>query len=268
MKQALQLKLGQQLTLTPQLQQAIKLLQLSTLDLQQTISETLASNPLLDEEEQHPEPVDDGVAERVDFSESVSETMPDAELQVDTAWEDVMPSSAPASTSVSGASGDDLLFADRDSLPETLQSHLLWQLNLTRFSETDHSIALAFIDAVDVDGRLTQTPEQVHETLAIEDVELDEVMAVLHRLQHFEPTGIFASDLRECLLIQLRQMAVETPHRETAGLLVSRHIEQIPIADPKNLERRMRTTPEAILGPLSLIRSPNPTPGSPVATET
>ena len=243
MKQALQLKLGQQLTLTPQLQQAIKLLQLSTLDLQQTISETLASNPLLDEEEQHPEPVDDGVAERVDFSESVSETMPDAELQVDTAWEDVMPSSAPASTSVSGASGDDLLFADRDSLPETLQSHLLWQLNLTRFSETDHSIALAFIDAVDVDGRLTQTPEQVHETLAIEDVELDEVMAVLHRLQHFEPTGIFASDLRECLLIQLRQMAVEIPHRETAGLLVSRHIEQIPIADPKNLARRMRTTP-------------------------
>ena len=140
MKQALQLKLGQQLTLTPQLQQAIKLLQLSTLDLKQTISETLASNPLLDEEEQHPEPVDDGVAERVDFSESVSETMPDAELQVDTAWEDVMPSSAPASTSVSGASGDDLLFADRDSLPETLQSHLLWQLNLTRFSETEHSI--------------------------------------------------------------------------------------------------------------------------------
>ena len=268
MKQALQLKLGQQLTLTPQLQQAIKLLQLSTLDLQQTISETLASNPLLDEEEQHPEPVDDGVAERVDFSESVSETMPDAELQVDTAWEDVMPSSAPASTSVSGASGDDLLFADRDSLPETLQSHLLWQLNLTRFSETDHSIALAFIDAVDVDGRLTQTPEQVHETLAIEDVELDEVMAVLHRLQHFEPTGIFASDLRECLLIQLRQMAVETPHRETAGLLVSRHIEQIPIADPKNLARRMRTTPEDIIGALSLIRSLNPTPGSTVATET
>ncbi|MDA0890799.1 MAG: RNA polymerase factor sigma-54 [Proteobacteria bacterium] len=268
MKQALQLKLGQQLTLTPQLQQAIKLLQLSTLDLQQTISETLASNPLLDEEEQHPEPVDDGVAERVDFSESVSETMPDAELQVDTAWEDVMPSSAPASTSVNGASGDDLLFADRDSIPETLQSHLLWQLNLTRFSETDHSIALAFIDAVDVDGRLTQTPEQVHETLAIEDVELDEVMAVLHRLQHFEPTGIFASDLRECLLIQLRQMAVEIPHRETAGLLVSRHIEQIPIADPKNLARRMRTTPEDIIGALSLIRSLNPTPGSTVATET
>ena len=92
-------------------------------------------------------------------------------------------------------------------------------------------------------------------------------MAVLHRLQHFEPTGVFATDLRECLLIQLRQMSVDTPHRDTAGLLVSRHIEQIPVADPKNLARRMRTTPEDILGALTLIRTLNPTPGSTVATE-
>jgi RNA polymerase sigma-54 factor len=152
-------------------------------------------------------------------------------------------------------------------LPETLQSHLLWQLNLTRFSAADHTIALAFIDAVDVDGRLTQTPEQIHLGLASDELELDEIMAVLHRLQHFEPTGVFAADLRECLLIQLRQMAVDTPHRETAGLLVSRHIEQIPVADPKNLARRMRTTPDDIAGALSLIRSLNPTPGSSVESE-
>ena len=113
----------------------------------------------------------------------------------------------------------------------------------------------------------TQTPEQIHLCLASDDIELDEIMAVLHRLQHFEPTGVFAADLRECLLIQLRQMAVETPHRETAGLLVSRHIEQIPVADPKNLARRMRTTPDDIVGALSLIRSLNPTPGSSVESE-
>jgi len=220
MKQALQLKLGQQLTLTPQLQQAIKLLQLSTLDLQQTISETLESNPLLDEEELIAEPVDDDIRESVDFSDSVSDAIPGTELQVDAAWEDVMPSAAPPSSGMSAGS-DDLAFAERDSLPETLQSHLLWQLNLTRFSETDHAIALAFIDAVDSEGRLTQTPEQIHAGLALDDVEMDEVMAVLHRLQHFEPTGVFATDLRECLLIQLRQMSVDTPHRDTAGLLVS-----------------------------------------------
>ena len=266
MKQALQLKLGQQLTLTPQLQQAIKLLQLSTLDLQQTISETLESNPLLDEEELVSEPIDDGVRESVDFSDSVSEEIPGTELQVDAAWEDVMPSAAPPSSGASAGS-DDLAFAERDSVPETLQSHLLWQLNLTRFSETDHAIALAFIDAVVSEGRLTQSPEQIHAGLALDDVELDEVMAVLHRLQHFEPTGVFATDLRECLLIQLRQMSAETPHRDTAGLLVLRHIEQIPVADPKNLARRMRTTPDDILGALTLIRTLNPTPGSTVATE-
>ena len=177
-----------------------------------------------------------------------------------------MPSAAPSSPSQS-IGDSDMNFAERDSLPETLQSHLLWQLNLTRFSAADHTIALAFIDAVDVDGRLTQTPEQIHLCLASDDIELDEIMAVLHRLQHFEPTGVFAADLRECLLIQLRQMAVETPHRETAGLLVSRHIEQIPVADPKNLARRMRTTPDDIVGALSLIRSLNPTPGSSVESE-
>ena len=177
-----------------------------------------------------------------------------------------MPSAAPSSPSQSMGDSD-MNFAERDSLPETLQSHLLWQLNLTRFSAADHTIALAFIDAVDVDGRLTQTPEQIHLGLASDDIELDEIMAVLHRLQHFEPTGVFAADLRECLLIQLRQMAVDTPHRETAGLLVSRHIEQIPVADPKNLARRMRTTPDDIVGALSLIRSLNPTPGSSVESE-
>jgi RNA polymerase sigma-54 factor len=266
MKQALQLKLGQQLTLTPQLQQAIKLLQLSTLDLQQTITETLESNPLLDEEDTLVDQVDNALKESVDFSETVSEDIPGTELQVDAAWEDVMPSAAP-STSSQSMGDSDMNFAERDSLPETLQSHLLWQLNLTRFSAADHTIALAFIDAVDVDGRLTQTPEQIHLGLASDELELDEIMAVLHRLQHFEPTGVFAADLRECLLIQLRQMAVDTPHRETAGLLVSRHIEQIPVADPKNLARRMRTTPDDMVGALSLIRSLNPTPGSSVESE-
>ena len=266
MKQALQLKLGQQLTLTPQLQQAIKLLQLSTLDLQQTITETLESNPLLDEEDTLVDQVDNTLKESVDFSETVSEDIPGTELQVDAAWEDVMPSAAPTAPRQS-IGYSDMKFAERDSLPETLQSHLLWQLNLTRFSAADHTIALAFIDAVDVDGRLTQTPEQIHLGLASDDIEFDEIMAVLHRLQHFEPTGVFAADLRECLLIQLRQMAVETPHRETAGLLVSRNTEQIPVADPKNLARRMRTTPDDIVGALSLIRSLNPTPGSSVESE-
>ena len=261
MKQSLQLKIGQQLTLTPQLQQAIKLLQLSTLDLQQTITETLASNPLLEEEEPSSDETPtlrDG--EAVDFSTPEPQADASQELPVDAAWEDVMPSAAPPQASSGG--GEDFQLLDNDSPPETLHSHLLWQLNLTRFSDTDRAIALAFIDAVDSEGRLTQTPEQIHEGLGLDDVEIDEVMAVLHRIQHFEPTGVFAADLRECLLLQLRQMPVDTPFRETAGILVSRHLEQIPTADPKQMARRLRTTPEAILDAFNLIKSLNPTPGS------
>ena len=261
MKQTLQLKIGQSLTLTPQLQQAIKLLQLSTLDLQQAIEETLESNPLLEVDEGQPEPPreDENGEPAVDFSATISPSEPNDELPVDTRWEDLMPSSAP-----SGAVGDsdDGQFGERDTAPESLQTHLLWQLNLTRFSETDNAIAMAFIDAVDSNGRLTQTPEDILESLGNPDVELDEVMAVLHRLQHFEPTGVFATDLRECLLIQLRQFPTDTPFRDIAGAMVSRYLDQVATAEPRQLSRRLRTTEENLRGALDLIKSLDPTPGA------
>ena len=202
MKQALQLKLGQQLALTPQLQQAIKLLQMSTADLQQIIEETLESNALLELENEVP-----AESENLDFSQEAAAEETSEELAVDAAWEDLMPSSAPP-PSLGSVDSD---FSERDSAEESLRDHLLWQLNLTRLSNVDHLIALALIDAVDADGRLTQNPESIHRELDLEEVELDEVIAVLHRLQHFEPSGVFAIDLRECLLIQLRQLPVDTP---------------------------------------------------------
>lgn len=270
MKQSLQLKLGQQLTLTPQLQQAIKLLQLSSLDLQQTIEETLESNPLLEREDDaqiEPEVVSGETGEgAVDFSETSVETPPSDDLPVDTRWEDLMPSSAAPMSG--GDFGDDAPFGERDANPESLKSQLLWQLNLTRFSNTDHMIALAFIDAIDGDGRLLISPEEIHESLDIDGVELDEVLAVLHRLQHFEPTGVFAADLRECLLLQLRQMPVDTPYRSIAGNLVNRFIEQIPSADPRQLARRLRVDEAEIRSALALIRSLDPTPGSRVGDDT
>ena len=266
MKQSLQLKMGQALTLTPQLQQAIKLLQLSTIDLQQAIEETLESNPLLERETDHVE-TESGSHENVDFS-SIGDSEDGAtELPVDTRWEDLMPSSAPTPT-LGGDGLDDLPFGERDANPESLQSQLLWQLNLTRFSDTDREIALAFIDSIDSNGRLTQTPTEILESLAIEDVELDEVMAVLHRLQHFEPTGVFATDLRECLLLQLRQMPVTTPYRELAGQLVSRYLEHIATAQPRQLARRLRTDETNLRHALTLIRNLDPTPGATIGSDT
>lgn len=261
MKQTLQLKLGQTLTLTPQLQQAIKLLQLSTLDLQQSIEETLEANPLLEREEETAADggPDDAGEPGVDFSSDSQSPDEGDDLPVDTRWEDLMPSSAPPTTPGGSEEG---VFAERDATPESLHSHLMWQLNLTRFSDTDHAIALALIDAVDANGRLTQTPEEVLDSLAFPDLELDEVMAVLHRLQHFEPTGVFAEDLRECLLLQLRQMPAEVPFRDIAGAIVSRYLDQVATAVPRQLARRLRITEEELAGALQLIRSLDPMPGT------
>ena len=142
MKQALQLKLGQQLALTPQLQQAIKLLQLSTVDLQQTIEETLESNALLERES------DSSDQEDLDFSDIAPDEDASDDLAVDKVWEDALPSSAPPISNTP----TDADFSEHDSEEESLRDHLLWQLNLTRFSDTDHLIALALIDAIDSDG--------------------------------------------------------------------------------------------------------------------
>ena len=256
MKQALQLKLGQQLALTPQLQQAIKLLQLSTVDLQQIIEETLESNALLERESEQPEDVD------LDFAEAASEDVTE-DLAVDTVWEDALPSSAPP-TPGPAAEAD---FSEQDSEEESLRDHLLWQLNLTRFSDTDRLIAMALIDAIDSDGRLTLTAEDIHADLGLDDVDLDEVVAVLHRLQHFEPAGIFATDLRECLLIQLRQLPVDTPYRDVAGALVSRHLAQLPTAPPRQLARKLRASESELEGAIQLIRSLDPTPGASIGSE-
>jgi len=257
MKQALQLKLGQQLALTPQLQQAIKLLQLSTIDLHQIIEETLESNALLERESEETE------QEGLDFAETAAIEDESEGLAVDTVWEDALPSSAPPTQS----SAIDFDFSEQDSEEESLREHLLWQLNLTRFSDSDRVIALALIDAVDEDGRLVQTPEEIHQDLALEEIDLDEVIAVLHRLQHFEPSGVFAADLRECLLIQLRQLPTDTPYRDIAGALVSRYLHQLPTAPPRQLARKLRTSVEELECAIQLIRTLDPTPGASVGTD-
>ena len=262
MKQALQLKLGQQLVLTPQLQQAIKLLQMSTIDLQQTIDDTLESNALL-EHDTDDSTEDSAESQDVDFSDPTSVDEATQELAVDTTWEDILPSAAPPQSNYQ----TDAQFAEQDSEERSLQDHLLWQLNLTRFSDIDRVIALALIDAIDTDGRLTQTPEGIQSDLSIDGVDLEEVLAVLHRLQHFEPSGLFAEDLRECLLIQLRQLPPSTPFRDVAGALVSRHLSQLPSTPLRQLAKKLRAEESELEGAMQLIRSLDPTPGASIGGE-
>jgi RNA polymerase sigma-54 factor len=289
MKQSLQLKLGQQLTMTPQLQQAIKLLQLSTLDLQQEIQQALDTNPMLEvaeEGSEQPESTSEDTdreantreADSTDLSQDTPIVEPSTEnpdwdatipqeLPVDTQWEDLLPSaSAPPPQ---GDDSSDMDFEGRNSTSESLREQLLWQLGLTRLSDTDRLIALSIIDDTDNNGRLIMSLEDIHESLSADlDIELDEVVAVLHRLQQFEPAGVCTRDLQECLLVQLQQLPTSTPWLEQAKLILSRHINQLGSGDYNQILRRTRLKEPELKEVLALIQTLDPNPGQSAVPDT
>jgi RNA polymerase sigma-54 factor len=325
MKQSLQLKLGQQLTMTPQLQQAIRLLQLSTLDLQSEIQEALDSNPMLEVEEDNT-PASNGEAnsdkdtnsstdtssdsshdntenrdsdplstagdsateasqEKPDHSETTlgdedwNDAIPD-DLPVDTSWDDVYQSAAPAGTGLAAPEGEDSDFESRRGSSESLQDHLLWQLNLTPMSELDRAIAMSIIDAVEPNGFLSQSAEEIFEGLAEqvnstaaeleadtgidnsdELLELDEVIAVLHRVQQFDPPGVASQNLSECLMIQLNQCDRATPFLDAAKLIVKDYLPLLGSRDYKQLMRRTKLKEPELRDTIQLIQGLNPRPG-------
>ncbi|SDZ93769.1 RNA polymerase factor sigma-54 [Microbulbifer marinus] len=267
MKQSLQLKLGTQLTMTPQLQQAIRLLQLSTLDLQQEVQSALDSNPLLEmegeeqapaEPQQNQQSAEPGASDdsahnsgERDSEGDWNQDIPD-ELPVDTRWDDIY-----SGGSYSG-DGDELALEQRNSAPDSLQDHLLWQLNLTTLSAHDKLIGENLIDGIAPNGFL-ETP--LGEIAADLDAEEDEVLTVLKTIQQFEPAGCGARDLRECLLLQLHQLPANTPWLEQAQLVVDRHLDLLGKRDFRQLSRRTRLN-EAQLGDVvRLIQTLNPYPG-------
>ncbi|MGL6161112.1 RNA polymerase factor sigma-54 [Microbulbifer sp.] len=265
MKQSLQIKLGTQLTMTPQLQQAIRLLQLSTLDLQQEIQSALDSNPLLETEGEEPaetareqntqeQQADSGAANGTEQAAESdwSHDIPD-DLPVDTRWDDIY-----SGGSYSGGEGDDPALEQRNSVPDSLHSHLLWQLNLTPLSEQDKLIGETLIDAIAPNGFLESLPAELAPALNAEE---DEVVAILKIIQQFEPAGCGARDLRECLLLQLQQLPANTPWLEQAQIVVGSHLDLLGKRDFRQLSRRTRLS-EAQLGEVvRLIQTLNPHPG-------
>ncbi len=270
MKQSLQLKLGQSLTMTPQLQHAIRLLQLSTLDLQMEIQQTLDSNIMLEleDEELAIGSVLDAVTAPKETPERAVDSaidggMPD-ELPVDLAWDEIYEPS-----SNTGNSADDNDFRPESSVrgSESLKDHLIWQLELSRFSERDHAIAIALIDFIDPRGYLVDSLSSVYEGLVdqISDLDFDEVEYVLHRLQQFDPVGIGAQNLSECLQLQLQQLPITTPYRELALELVGQHSEALANQDSAKLLRRLQIDEQQLEQALNLIRTLNPSPGTQIA---
>ncbi|MBD1389887.1 RNA polymerase factor sigma-54 [Neiella sp. HB171785] len=272
MKPSLQLKFGQQLTMTPQLQQAIRLLQLSTLDLQQEIQEALDANPLLEQAEEDTssnEATDasdnqlEADSSAVDTSEALQQESISDDMPIDTTWDEVV-SAAPVSSAVA-RDDDDTSFQGETT--DSLQDHLRWQLDLTPMSDIDRAIALTIIDGIDDAGYLSLSAEDILESQGNEEVELDEVEAVLKRVQLFDPIGSGSRSIAECLTIQLKQFDPETPWLKEALTVVANHMDLLANRDYRTLMRRARLKEDQLREVMRLIQSLNPRPGSAIVKE-
>ncbi len=267
MKQALQLRLGQQLTMTPQLQQAIRLLQLSTLELRMEVQQALESNLMLETEEeldllQETDAEDDEAlefepGEELDLDR---DAIPE-ELPVDTEWDDTYTNTPLLG---GGAPGDDDRdYETADDSGQGLRDHLLWQMRMSPMSPSDQAIAEAIIDAIDDDGYLHADLADLAASLD-DEVEPGEIEAVLHQVQSYDPPGVAARNPAECLALQLRQMDPTTPWLNAALLLVEKHLELLGRQDLDRLGRAMGLGPEHLRQVIELIRTLNPHPGSTV----
>ncbi|MGF1905437.1 RNA polymerase factor sigma-54 [Aliivibrio salmonicida] len=274
MKASLQLKMGQQLAMTPQLQQAIRLLQLSTLDLQQEIQEALDSNPLLDVEEEQlstpesllsPEPAPEketATAEQepsvTDSSDVIDSNNISEELEMDASWDDVYS----ANSGSTGLAIDDDTPLYQGETTESLQDYLMWQAELTPFTEVDRAIATTIIESLDEYGYLTISLDDVLESIGNEEVELDEVEAVLKRIQHFDPLGVASRDLAECLMIQLATYPVDTPWLPETQLILTKHINLLGNRDYRQLAKETKLKECDLKQVMMLIHQLDPRPGN------
>jgi RNA polymerase sigma-54 factor len=293
MKQSLDLKFGQHLTITPQLQQAIRLLQLSSLELQQEIQEALENNPLLEETEEEgtardePElaaPAHDGpeVSGEEDGDSGEIAAGDDQTVDRDTAiddesfrdemssgaeeWEEGYEARTASSTRTDG-DGEQPDLDARNSAPTTLRGHLLWQMQMTPFSPNDRRIAEAVIDAISEDGYLSCSFEEIQEALGEPAVDADEVQAVLHQIQNFDPAGVGARDLAECLRLQMRLLGADTPHLEHARrLATAENLALLAGRDFKQLKRATHLDTEDLQAAIVLIQGLNPRPGASVTS--
>jgi len=259
LKPALQLKLGQRQAMTPQLQQAIRLLQLSAIELQQSVRETLAENVMLELEDGGDELTLPTVNETASLPTESPSSAPEAD-----------PVNDPWSEGHSSGGSADAVWSDEESAPEyadrigaSLQDHLLEQLTLARLNARDLAIGRAIIDSINDDGYLLDPLETVIDSLKPEFVvNLPEVESVVQTVQSFDPAGVGARSVGECIELQLAQLAPRTPGLLTAIEAVREHLPAVAAGDQATLRRVLEVTADELADALALIRSSHPRPGS------
>jgi RNA polymerase sigma-54 factor len=278
MKQTLQLKLSQHLTLTPQLQQSIRLLQLSTIELNAEVERILQENPLLEraeaEEEaarpeEYPLSGPGRLAEQTDRAAGSTSATEAPESHSNP--RDDVPEAADFTDYGSGGDGDwggGGMSDDEDFYPQqvatsTLRDHLNEQLATMNLPLRDRQIVAALIDALDEDGYLPTPLDEIAELFAADsEIELEELSIALKYVQSFDPPGVGARDCSECLALQLKTLPEDTLFRADALKVVDGHLELLANRDFTKLKRLLHLDDAGVKRVRDLIRSLNPRPGA------
>jgi RNA polymerase sigma-54 factor len=275
LKPSLQLRIGTQLTMTPQLQQAIRLLQLPSLDLQAHVRETLETNVMLEAEEETLDPPADAVREEVrpeekyaelDGNSTPADQRDEPEVEIaDEAWGEQ--TSGPSDTHWSGDDDRNGDFSDQHG--QTLQEQLIEQLELGKLSPVDMAIARVITDAITDDGYLKDDLEDIRISLLPEiEASIRDVERVLEQVQSLEPAGVGARNLGECIALQLRQLHPDTPARDTAIRVALEHLDLVAGQQLVLLRRQLRCSEGDLEMALALVRSCHPRPGAAVNPST
>ncbi len=269
LKATLQLRLGQQLTMTPQLQQAIRLLQLPALDLQAHIRQALESNVMLESLDELPEAtgtLESPAAEPAPAESTEAAEEHPAEVEIaDDAWAEQ--STRPSETPWSGDSDRTQEFSDERG--QTLQDHLLWQLELASLEARDLEIGRAVVDAINDDGYLIDSLEEIRQGLLPEvSCEIADIERVLAQVHSLDPAGVGARSIGECIGLQLQQLSPDTPGRALALILAERHLDEVAAQQFNVLKRQLRVSDEELEHALALLRSCHPRPGSAIHAST
>ena len=260
-EQSLQLRLTQKLALAPQLQQAIRLLQLNRIELREYIQEAIEANPLLERAEGESadplaEPTETGEREASEHESGddyqTSEDW-DSDLSFDDQW--------------TGSGSEFDSFSPEPQLPDnaegSLREHLLWQINLAHFSPQDAAIAAAIVFGLDDQGFLQDSLEDIRASLAPEVlVDIEEVLAVLHRVQRMEPVGVASRDTAECIRVPLSVLPGDTPGGDLALKIARNYLDLVARHALDELSRQTGAKAGALQASLELIQSLDPRPGT------
>ncbi|KOR30201.1 hypothetical protein TI03_00045, partial [Achromatium sp. WMS1] len=282
MKQTVQFQLGQSLSITPQLQQAIRLLQLSTVELQQEVQELLESNIMLETEAEGQER--DAIHQEIEqqnlndqptnnIDENMQHEATDAgqlldlertnlteELPIDSDWSDSYDDYTPGNGNKQAEYNDDIITQSANY--ETLRDYLNWQLNLLTYSEKEHLIGTAIIDSIDEDGYLTSSLEDIIAGLKDFNLNVANVLPVLYQIQDFDPPGVGARNLQECLYIQLQQIPEDTVAKRHAIEVCKKYFDLLSQQKYAELKEATSMQDDDLQAMMQLLRTLNPFPGT------